>query len=60
MILEAIIINKNQDLIEVGILSKKRENYIFIPEKFMDHFRLGQRLILTQPNPETDPKLFVG
>lgn len=60
MVLEGIIINKNRDLLEVGILSKRTKSFVFIPEKFMDHFRLGQRLILTQGNATTDLTLFVG
>lgn len=45
MIVEGVVINKNHDLVEIGVFPLRATSYAFIPDTIADRIQLGQRLL---------------
>lgn len=43
---ECFVLNKNEDLLEVSILQKGEECFLFVPVKLMDFFHIGKKYLV--------------
>ncbi|MFQ6812414.1 MAG: hypothetical protein ACLRS2_08540 [[Clostridium] innocuum] len=45
MIYEGIILQRNHDLAEVCLLQRRKNRYVFLPERVMELIRPGMRIL---------------
>lgn len=54
MIYEGIILQRNHDLAEVCLLQRRKNRYVFLPERVMELIRPGMRILLFMGQEDTE------
>lgn len=55
MIYEGIILQRNHDLAEVCLLQRRKNRYVFLPERVMELIRPGMRILFMGQEDIHDP-----